>query len=393
MTNGNPPALLDAGQCFNKTEVMHNEFLISFIVPVFNTQAYLCETLNSIAAYEGKDIEIIIVDDGSTDDSAEIILNWIMAHKVPARLIRQKNSGLSMARMAGLSLARGAFIAFCDSDDRLNVAVYIKMALLCEQRGCDIAICRSLVFDSATEESHDFYDALVWDRIMENRQIDILNSMSEPSLFRLEPNANTRLLRRGFMLQNKLTFPAGLHFEDFPVHVHSLAIAKSVLLMNATGYFYRINRNGKITDQKSAKRFDILKAVALAYGYAHDVDERGLSHITSMACRMIYWCGTHTLNKDRTRFFQEASDLMARLVPDSIWPLASNAALDERDRLLIDAWAARAKGLLADIASKRQPLLKNSFVLLCDRKYGRLARRIGVRIVRRRIGNLMSHFL
>ncbi len=362
--------------------------LISIIVPVFNTEAYLAVTLDSIAVYGGRNVEIIIVDDGSTDDSAQVIDAWIQTHDVPVRVLRQENAGLSAARMAGLALATGTFVGFCDSDDRLDIAVYVAMARLALQRDCDMAICRSVVFDSVSEESHDFYDAAVWHDILSASRCLMLNGLSEPRLFRLEPNANTRLLRREFMLQHGLTFPTGLHFEDFPVHVHALSVARNVLLMNATGYFYRVNRIGKITDQKSAKRFDILNSVTLAFNHAQEVDERGLAQITAMACRMIYWCGTHTLNKDRARFYSDACTLLSRLVPTSIWPLAEAAALDERERLIMTALAARAKGLLVDTAARRRPRkLKNALVLLCHPHFGRTARQVVLRTLKWHLRN------
>lgn len=366
-----------------------SQCLISFIVPVFNTEAYLGETLNSIAAYGGRDIEIIIVNDGSTDNSEQAISTWVDTHDISVQVVCQKNAGLSAARMAGLALARGVFVGFCDSDDRLDVAVYLKMARLAQERGCDVAICRSIVFDSVSQSTHEFYDAEVWQDILASSRYRILNRLSEPRLFRLEPNANTRLLRRSFMLQHEISFPDRLHFEDFPVHVHGIAMAHSVLLLDATGYFYRINRNGKITDQKSAKRFDVLKSTALAFDYAGDVDERGLVQITAMACRMIYWCGTHTLNKDRAKFFEEACVLLGRLVPASVWPLANAAVIDERERLIMNAMAARAAGLLIDVASKRRPRAKNALVLLCNKHQGRLARQVASRTIRHRVGNLI----
>ena len=376
-------------QAERKPGTAQDQCLISFIVPVFNTEAYLGETLNSIAAYGGRDVEIIVVDDGSTDGSAQAISAWIDTHDIHVQVIRQENAGLSAARMAGLALARGIFVGFCDSDDRLDAAVYVKMARLAQERGCDMAMCRSTVFDSVSENSHDFYDADVWQNILASSRCRILNGLSEPLLFRLEPNANTRLLRRSFMLRHELTFPAGLHFEDFPVHVHGVAVARSVLLLNATGYFYRVNRNGKITDQRSAKRFDILKSVALAFEYARGVDERGLAQITAMGCRMIYWCGRHTLNEDRARFFAQACALLGELVPASLWPLACDAGLDERERLIMSALAARAEGLLTDSAARRRPRLKNAMVLLRNRHHGRMARQVALRTLKWRLGNFI----
>ena len=90
-----------------------SKYLVSVIVPVFNSEAFLAEALASIFAQRGPTIEVIVVDDGSTDRSGEIARN---AAK-PVRYHYQENGGPSSARNAGLAMATGEFIAFLDADD------------------------------------------------------------------------------------------------------------------------------------------------------------------------------------------------------------------------------------------------------------------------------------
>src|SRR5436190_9496549 len=90
-----------------------NSSLISCIVPVFNGDRYLAETLDSILAQTHRPIEIIVVDDGSTDGTSAIAAEY--GEKI--RYIRQENSGVASARNLGLQSARGDFIAFLDADD------------------------------------------------------------------------------------------------------------------------------------------------------------------------------------------------------------------------------------------------------------------------------------
>ena len=77
------------------------------------------------------------------------------------KFIQQDNQGLSAARKTGLSYSSGKFIGFCDSDDRIDLNVYIKMAEQAQDRDCDIALCRSEVFEHNTGISYDFYDTLI----------------------------------------------------------------------------------------------------------------------------------------------------------------------------------------------------------------------------------------
>ncbi|OVZ60993.1 hypothetical protein CDO44_07180 [Pigmentiphaga sp. NML080357] len=369
--------------------------LISWVVPVFNTENLLVETLDSIAAENGPGIEIIIVDDGSTDGSSARIAAWIASCKVPTLHIRQENAGLSAARMMGVKYATGEFIGFCDSDDFVEISCYTNMASLAKREKCDVAICRSVVFDSVSQIVHDFYDTAIWNEILHGRSCVVTSARREPRIFRFEPNANTRLLRRSFLLEKRLAFPLGLHFEDFPVHVEALAAAGRVLLVDSTGYYYRVNRPGKITDQKSEKRFDILKSVELGFSAMkrYHVDAAGRAYIAIMATRMTYWCGKHTLNKDRKRFFIAACEQIGSLID----PVAANYCMangiDRREAILVSAFRAKAARFLIAYSSGRKTARLWIFKLLFSWKHGRKLRRTLIRAGLRRIRNGTGRFV
>lgn len=314
--------------------------LISFIIPIYNTELYLLETLNCLLVNgyaENKLIEIIIVDDGSKDNSSKIIKNWIEKHnKLLVKFIQQENQGLSAARKKGLSESCGKYIGFCDSDDRIDLNVYIKMAKQAQNNDCDIAICRSEVFEHNTGISYDFYDTNIWDSILENKTLLVTSSFAEPRIFRLEPNANTRLLKREFLISNKIEFPPGLHYEDLPVHIKENALAGKILLLNASGYFYRVNRPGKITDEKSEKRFDILKIANLAFTEINTsiLSVEAKIYAVILMIRMVYWCGSETLNNDRKRFYKEACELFSKNITQSFFKTFSLYAEDKEIILL-----------------------------------------------------------
>ncbi|MDX3904866.1 MAG: glycosyltransferase [Pigmentiphaga sp.] len=355
--------------------------LISWIVPVYNTENLLTQTLDSIASVADADIEVIIVDDGSTDSSAERIAEWTGRVQLPVVCIRQANAGLSAARMTGLRHARGKFIGFCDSDDLVEMPCYLRMAEMALRENCDVAICRSIVFDGVSQEYHDFYDAWLWDLALNGQGALVTSALREPRLYRLEPNANTRLLRRDFVLEKNLSFPLGLHFEDFPTHVEALAVAHKVLLVDSTGYFYRVNRPGKITDQKSEKRFDILKSVQLAFDAAkkHHVDTAGRAYVAIMAARMTYWCGKHTLNKDRARFFAAACAQFKANVDDAAARYAMAHGIDRREAILLSALRANAVRFLTAHSAGRRTVRVWVLKLLFSWRHGRKLRRTMVR--------------
>jgi glycosyltransferase involved in cell wall biosynthesis len=371
------------------------DVLISFIVPVFNTELFLSETLDSIACMGPGSIELIIVDDGSTDGSAARISDWMQSRLFPALHVRQVNAGLSAARMTGLQYARGEFVGFCDSDDRLDVATYLKLAVIARRDACDVAMCRSVVFDSVSQETQDFYDSALWEAMLQERHSVVINVPQEPRVLRLEPNANTRLLRRSFISKNALSFPLGLHFEDFPTHVDALAAAGKILLLDSTGYFYRVNRAGKITDQKSAKRFDMLKSAALALDAAdkHHLSIQAKSYVLSMAARMIFWCGKNTLNKDRARFFHAACELIRKKVERPVMLHCIQTAADWREAVLLSALSTMSIGVLAAHAANKpiSPFAVAS--MLSNSTFGARPRRIVMSLVLNKIKAMSVHSL
>src|SRR5260370_93755 len=265
---------------------------ISFIVPVYNTRGYLVDTLNSIAADDLDDIELIVVNDGSTDDSLAVVEDWARTSGQPTLVLTQPNSGLSAARMTGIRHSSGQFIGFCDSDDRIEISAYRRLVRLAIERDCDVVLCRSVILDDLTHGVADFYDAHIWNAILAGRESVVTSLAREPRLVRLEPNANTRLLRRCFITEAGISFPRGLHFEDLPPHVAALSQAFRVGLVDTTGYFYRINRAGKITDGKSARRFDMITVAeqALSLAESLQIGDMASANVLALVSRMPYCC-------------------------------------------------------------------------------------------------------
>jgi glycosyltransferase involved in cell wall biosynthesis len=359
-----------------------DEILISYIIPLFNTERYVLEAIESISCASGKDIEIIVVDDGSTDNSANIVLDWMRNALLPCVLIKQPNSGPSAARMLGISYARGEYIGFCDSDDFIDVAAFKKAISIAKSYECDVIFLRSVVFDSVTGESYDFYDTYWWDHILKDRGFAVVTATSAPAVFRLEPNANTRLLKRSFIEKERLSFPVGLDFfEDFTFHVAELAAAK-IFMYDKTGYYYRVNRSGKLTEQKSAKRFDMLKSVDLAFKEAssRNVDLLGWSYIICIASRVMYWCGQNTLVKDRKRFFELATELIQKNVSKELYDTCMDTFIDKQERVLLSALKVGAVNFLVTHASEGRIRAIDTLPLMLSKDYGKASRDVVVKI-------------
>jgi len=123
--------------------------LVSIIMPVYNAEKYVGRALSSLIAQTYKNIEILAIDDGSTDATPEILKDYASRHARVKIISLPENSGVGTARNAGLSAAKGEYIMFLDSDDWHNPDMVEKMAGSIERRGVDLVACLANLYDDA----------------------------------------------------------------------------------------------------------------------------------------------------------------------------------------------------------------------------------------------------
>ena len=186
------------------------EMLISIVIPVYNTEKYIERCLNSVFLQEFEDYEIIIVNDGSTDSSEQLIKKIIEDN--PGKLIkyiRQENKGLSEARNHGLSEASGKYIIWLDSDDSLMEGVLAKLGVVLKNEP-DMVICRIASFDensnTVTPCRYRFPNIKMIDA---NQTISVLNRTKG-----FWYAAWCIIPRREMLLSENIRFAPGLYHED-----------------------------------------------------------------------------------------------------------------------------------------------------------------------------------
>lgn len=290
---------------------------VSMIVPVFNVAPYIRACLESILANRSElSLELIIIDDGSEDRSHEVIQALLVGEDWPPLVyIRQANQGLSAVRNRGAALARGDFIGFLDSDDLIVPGQLRRMLEFARTNRCDLVLGQTEVFDSETGLSGPFYDRAYWDALLNGQSSLVTTAKESPDILSLEPNVNYRLISRPFYQKAGLRFPEGLFFEDAAVHIRMLLQAEAIALHGEIYYRYRVNRPGKITDERSRRRFDVLTVCHLAITgllAANAAPAQAAAALRGLF-RLAWGCGVMTLTDQRHTFFMQAVGIFSGL--------------------------------------------------------------------------------
>lgn len=218
---------------------------VSVIVPVYNTEKYLRCCMDSVIGQTLRDIEIVCVNDGSTDDSLAILQEYA-AKDERIKIINQENKGLSAARNAGLKVATADYISFIDSDDFVHLTFLERLYNAIQDTNCDIAGC-------------DFA------KIRGKREV-LPSQKGVEKIY--EPALNVLLNRKNFIhfnVWNKLykrelirgiPFIEGMYYEDWVFNTCVFAGAKSFVWISAPLYGYRISENSIMRSSYSLKKMN-----------------------------------------------------------------------------------------------------------------------------------------
>lgn len=245
---------------------------VSVVIPVYNTAAYLRQCLDSVAEQTLSDIEIICVDDGSTDESAAILAEYA-AKDSRFSVLTRNNAGPGAARNTGLALAGGEFVIFLDSDDRFEPDYLEKVVRCALATGADITVCKSAVFDTETGKE------LPSEWTLKDRYLPAGDSFAPVQaadrLFQFTYGWPwDKLYKADFIKKNGLNYPELPNSEDLVFVFQSLALASSIAIVNETLVHHRTNR---------------LSSVSNSLRFAPDVPYRALSLLRdSLKRRNIY---------------------------------------------------------------------------------------------------------
>ncbi|MBP7211640.1 glycosyltransferase [bacterium] len=218
---------------------MSDEILVSLIIPVYNTGEYLVECLDSCIRQTLSNIEIICVDDGSTDDSLKI-LNEYSKKDNRVRVFAQKNSGQSVARNKGMKLAEGKYIAFLDSDDSLNPCMLEKLYNQANADNADITMCSINVVNEKTEcctKTDSYFSLDIIPKEFEHKTFNWKDVRD--FIFRIPVTPWNKLYKRSFLKYEKIKFLEKITFEDNIFFLEAFLSAKRVNFLREALVNYR----------------------------------------------------------------------------------------------------------------------------------------------------------
>lgn len=222
--------------------------MLSIIVPTYNVKLYLEDCVNSILSQNYKDCEIIIVDDGSTDESG-VIADRLLSKDSRIKVIHQQNGGLSSARNTGLRNATGDYISFIDSDDLVTPTMYTELITALETNNADVAICNFEVFNKENKYKGSRYK----DEVIEYspiNQVKFFGAALDSSCNRVYKADCIRKINLEFEHKNKVAQ------EDYWFLVRLFSHICRIVTISAAHYLYR-ERGSSIT--KSHSDGDITK--------------------------------------------------------------------------------------------------------------------------------------
>lgn len=221
---------------------------LTVVVPLYNVEEYLGACLDSLAGQTMADLEVVMVDDGSTDGSADVALEFSRSDP-RFRLIRQENAGLGAARNAGVSQAHpdAEFLAFVDSDDVVPQGAFARMLGELDCSGSDFATGNVLRLraNGVLEQSPMFR------RPMEKPRR--ATHITRDWILLGDRIACNKVFRRSFWDEHAFAFPTGVLYEDIAVVLPAHFLARSVDVVEAPVYHWR-DRDGSITTRRAVAK-------------------------------------------------------------------------------------------------------------------------------------------
>ena len=252
-----------------------SEKIVSVILPIYNVSDYLCECIDSVMKQTYKNLEIILVDDGSTDSCPQICDAYANKDN-RIKVIHKKNGGLSDARNVGIESSTGDYIALVDSDDVISPFFIEELYKTCEINGATIAACKFIKFNKITEIKKTIK--------FENTELisgrELIKNIYKGIACDYGFTAWNKLYNRH--LFDSIKYPFGRIYEDTFTTYQLYFKARKVALIDTPLYFYRMRPKSIMSSELSFKKIkDGVDADASVVKFFYNKDDSELLELAS----------------------------------------------------------------------------------------------------------------
>lgn len=270
---------------------------VTLVVPIYNVERYLNECLDSFVSQTDKAFNVLLIDDGSTDKSADIAKEYAKKYPDIFTYYRQENKGLGGARNTGIKLVKTKYLMFFDSDDFMasrameNINNIINKA----NEDLDIIFFNPVIYDMGTHSYEEWHDATFIKEIIGldiAKNEEVFNPHDRPRLMETEASVCRAVWRTDFLKDIKLEFLEHTHWEDVPPHFLIMHSARKAVFMNYEGaYYYRSNTDTQITSGGGKSRLDMEKIfnVILPYFNNKEWSKNEKIGMLSFLANYLFW--------------------------------------------------------------------------------------------------------
>lgn len=218
----------------------------SIIIPIYNVEKYIKRCIQSVCAQTFLNFEIIIVNDGTQDNSMQILQKELLEKEVDYKIINQKNKGLGGARNTGIVNATGEFLLFLDSDDYLHKELLYKLNQFVRDNICDIILFDSTIVDEKQKLLGDI-------KYQYDDKLDLKEQKRQ--LLMSSHAAWNKAYKRTLFIENNIRYPEKLLYEDLATTGKTLIAAKRIGYIKEKLYYY-VKREDSITSTLNFSRFN-----------------------------------------------------------------------------------------------------------------------------------------
>ncbi len=237
---------------------------VSVIMPYRNVERYISKALTTLIYQSLEDIEIICINDASTDNSKEIVMQYAQKDKRIKFLNTEQESGQSYARNLGLEIASGEYVGFVDADDWVELDMFEKMYNKAKSADTDITMCKAQLYD---DKSQEFYtDDLYSLKSLEKYGDSVFSPEdTKDEILNINVVLWNKIYKREFLEKIGVKFSEGYIYEDMPFFFETYLKAEKINILWENLYYYRRNRGLSTMQNSDKKVYDRIDMAKLTY--------------------------------------------------------------------------------------------------------------------------------